>query len=60
MDWYLEHKLDFLNVATAIVAAAAALTALTPSPKDDSVVAWVRKVLDILAFNIGYAKNKKD
>ena len=60
MDWILENKLNLLHALTAIVAAAAAVTALTPSPKDDGVVAKVRAVLDLLAFNFGNAKNKKD
>jgi delta-aminolevulinic acid dehydratase/porphobilinogen synthase len=58
MDWILTHKLDLLHALTAVVAAAAALTALTPSPADDGVVAKVRAVLNFLAFNFGHAKNK--
>ena len=60
MDWILEHKLDLLHALTAIIAAAAAVTALTPSPIDDGVVAKIRAVLDFLALNFGHAKNKKD
>ena len=60
MDWILEHKLDLLNALTAIVAAAAAVAALTPSPKDDGIVAKLRAVIDFLAFNFGFAKNKTD
>jgi len=59
MDWILNHKLDLFNIATAVVAAAAAITALTPSPKDDGVVAKARAFLDLLAFNFGFAKNDK-
>lgn len=59
MDWILEHKLDLFNIATAVIAAAAAITAVTPSPKDDSVVAKLRGLLDLLAFNFGFAKNDK-
>ena len=62
MDWILTHNLDLLHALTAVVAAAAAITALTPSPKDDGAVAKLRAVLDFLAFNFGFAKNtdKKD
>ncbi len=60
MDWILENKLNLFNIATAVVALAAALAAISPSPKDDGVVAKLRKVLDILAFNVGFAQNKTD
>lgn len=59
MDWILAHKLDLFNIATAVVAAAAALASVTPSPKDDGVVAKMRAILDLLAFNFGFAKNDK-
>ena len=60
MDWILENKLNLFNIATAVVALAAAVTALTPSPADDGLVTKVRAVLDFLAFNFGFAKNKTD
>ena len=60
MDWILTHKLDLLHALTAVVAAAAAITALTPSPKDDGAVAKLRAVLDFFAFNFGFAKNSTD
>tara|TARA_Y100000593_G_scaffold33336_1_gene65575 strand:- start:2008 stop:2205 length:198 start_codon:yes stop_codon:yes gene_type:complete len=48
-----------------IVAAASAVAALTPTPKDDKFVTgakrWIAKVyriIDILALNVGRAKDK--
>lgn len=41
----------------AVMGAAAAIAALTPTPKDDSVVAFLRKIVDIIGMNIGNAKN---
>ena len=49
---------SIIAAITAVVTAAAAITALTPSTKDDSVVAKIRKVLNLLALNIGNAKSK--
>lgn len=46
------------QIGTAVVAAAAVITAATPTKKDDAIFAAVRKVLDVLAFNVGHAKNK--
>lgn len=56
--WFLLHFFDAVSVASQVVAAAAAVAALTPSPKDDSAVAAVRKVVDFVGFNFGHASNK--
>jgi hypothetical protein len=39
--------------------AAAAVAALTPNPKDGSRMARIRKAIDILGWNFGFAKNVK-
>jgi hypothetical protein len=41
---------------TAIVTAASAIVALTPSPKDDGILATIRKWVEILALNVKNAK----
>jgi|TARA_R110001583_G_scaffold141056_5_gene293178 hypothetical protein len=46
-----------LGAATAVVTAASALAALTPTPKDDGIVKALYKVVDFLALNIGKAKD---
>ena len=46
-------------VITTVVAAAAAIAALTPSPKDNSLIGKIRKVVDFLGLNWGFAKNNK-
>jgi len=56
---YLVSNVDSILLAlSAIVAAASAVAALTPTPKDDSLVAKAYKVVDWLALNIGKAKDK--
>ena len=56
---YLVSNVDsILFAVSAIVAAASAVAALTPTPKDDAVSAKAYKVLDWLALNIGKAKDK--
>jgi hypothetical protein len=49
---------DWFNAVSGIIASAAVLAALTPTPKDDAFLAKVRKVLDWLAMNVLFAKNK--
>jgi hypothetical protein len=56
---YLVSNVDSILLAlSAVVAAASAVAALTPTPKDDSLVAKAYKVVDWLALNIGKAKDK--
>ena len=48
--------IDLFNVATAAVTLASAITALTPTPKDDALVAKAYKLLEYLALVCGRAK----
>tara|TARA_B100001287_G_C22680420_1_gene530029 strand:- start:797 stop:985 length:189 start_codon:yes stop_codon:yes gene_type:complete len=56
---YLSDNRDsIIATLTAIVAAASALCALTPTPKDDTIVRKIYKVVEWLALNVGKAKDK--
>jgi hypothetical protein len=56
---YLVSNVDsILFAVSTVVAAASAVAALTPTPKDDSIVAKAYKVLDWVALNVGKAKDK--
>lgn len=48
---------DWVEVMSALFLLAGAITAVTPTPKDNAVLIVVRKFFDILALNIGGAKN---
>jgi hypothetical protein len=53
------HKLnEYIEVALAIHAAASAICALTPTPKDDAFLGKAYKVLEFIALNIGRAKQR--
>lgn len=56
INYILENKESLISVATAIVAAASAICALTPTPKDDGVVKKIYVVLEWAALNFGQAK----
>lgn len=59
ISWTIAHSGDIYTAVTSLIVAAAAITALTPSPKDDGVVKKIRDILDKVAFNFGFAKNKE-
>lgn len=52
------NGVDILEALLSIVGGASILAAITPTAKDDSVLSVVRKVLDLVAANVGNAKNK--
>lgn len=56
MDFILNHWDEILLAVTSVIAAASAIAALTPTPKDDAFLHTIRKVVDALALNIGNAK----
>ena len=45
-------------VLTGVIATASAIAALTPTPKDDGIVKKLYKLVDLLAVNVGKAKDK--
>ena len=47
---------EFVEVALALHFAASVICALTPTKKDDEILAKIYKVLEIFALNIGKAK----
>lgn len=46
----------WLNAILAVISAASAVTALTPTPKDDQILSAIRRWLEFLALNVGHAK----
>lgn len=48
----------YVETALVVHAAASAITALTPTPKDDRIARKAYKVIEILALVIGKAKQR--
>jgi hypothetical protein len=46
----------WFGVVAAVISAASAIAALTPTPKSGSVLSIAYKLIDLLALNIGKAK----
>lgn len=54
----MEHLNQYLEAALAIHAAASAICALTPTPKDDAILGKFYKVIETLALVVGRAKQR--
>jgi hypothetical protein len=50
--------LTIINTVTTIVTIASLIAASTPTPKDDEWIAKLYSFIDLLAINIGKAKDK--
>ncbi|WP_039913141.1 hypothetical protein [Cellvibrio mixtus] len=59
ITWLLANVPDVLQLLSLVVALASSFAALTPTPKDDGVLLWLRKAIDFLALNFLGAKNAK-
>ena len=57
ITYILENSTELIGIATAIVTAASAIAALTPTPQDDTWVGKAYRIVDWLALNIGRAKD---
>jgi len=50
-------NLDIITIITAIVTIASAIAAITPTPKDNVIVATIYKfIIELPALNFGFAK----
>ena len=58
LNWLASNLNDIISIATAIVTAASGVAALTPTPKDDPLAKAAYSVIDILALNVGRAKDR--
>lgn len=56
MDWVLTNYVQIFNVVTAVIAAASAISALTPTDADNKLVAKIKGLVDFLALNVFHAK----
>ena len=60
MEWLVSNAAILLDIVMKVVAIAAAVAAIVPNrAKASGVIASARKVLDLLALNVGNAKNSE-
>lgn len=48
--------LEYLEIVTTLIAFCSAICAVTPTPKDDKIIAKIYKVVEMFALNVGKAK----
>ena len=58
MDWLFLNIEVVVDIVTKVIAVAAAVAAVVPSGGEaGKVIASIRKAIDLLALNVGNAKN---
>jgi hypothetical protein len=50
---------EIVEVSAQIIGVASVIASVTPTPVDDGILAVLKRILNIFAFNIGQAKNAK-
>ncbi len=60
ISYIIENKDQLFGVVTAVIAAASAIAALTPTPADDTFIGKIYKLIDWCALNIFKAKDSGD
>lgn len=58
VEWISQNMGGILVAITAVISAASAIAALTPTPKDDAFVGKLYRLVDFFALNVGKAKDK--
>ena len=57
VQWVIDNGDQLIEAALMFVGFFAALAALTTTKKDDSIAGYLSRAIDILALNVGKAKN---
>ncbi len=60
MDWILQNYEALLHIVTSVIAAASAVSALTPTETDNYVIAKIKSMADLLALNVNHASNNSN
>ena len=58
LKWITSNSEQLIAIATSVVATCSVICAATPTPKDDSVVKTLYRIIDFFALNFGFAKDK--
>jgi hypothetical protein len=56
LNFIINHLNELWIVISSAITGASAITALTPTQKDDNILAQFKKLMNILALNVGNAK----
>lgn len=57
IGWFTLNWDNILMAVAGLNLLASAITAITPTPRDDEMLRKVRSVLNIFALNVGHARN---
>jgi hypothetical protein len=58
LGFVIAHVGDILEIALAVIGVASAICALTPTPSDDLFVGKLYRIVELLALNVGHAKDR--
>jgi hypothetical protein len=60
IEWITANQGLLINMVTSLIAACAAISALTPTHADNQILDKVLGFINLLGFNVGKATNSDD
>ena len=60
IEWITSNQAMLINAITSVIAACAAISALTPTHADNQVLDKILGFINLLGFNVGRATNADD
>ena len=57
-EYITQNWEQIMAIVGGVVLTASAIAAITPNTTDNKIMAAIRKLVDLLALNVGKAKNK--
>jgi hypothetical protein len=57
LTYLTTHWTEIALIITSVISAASAISAITPTPEDDKIVAKVMAVVNVLGLNVRHATN---
>lgn len=58
ITWILDNWVGLAAAVTGLMAAASAITALTPTPRDDAALAKLYRLIELIGLVVGKAKRE--
>ena len=58
LKWITSNSEQLIAIVTSVVATFSVIAAATPTPKDDTAVKKLYKIIDFFALNFGFAKDR--
>jgi len=57
---FIDQWPNWISGIAGLISACAVLAAMTPSKSDDRIIGWLLRIINVVAINVGKARNADD